>query len=32
LCDPWKGGFGMAEKLYDWYGYTKMECRWLIKD
>ena len=32
LCDPWKGGSGMAEKLYDWYGYTKMVCRWLITD
>jgi len=32
LCDPWKGGSGMAGKLYDWYGYTKMVCRWLITD
>lgn len=32
LCDPWKGGSGMAEKLYDWYGYTRMVCRWLIID
>ncbi len=30
VCDPWKGSYGMAAKLEDWYGWTRMESRWRI--
>ena len=30
LCDPWKGSYGMAAKLEDWYGWTKMKSRWRV--
>lgn len=28
VCDPWKGAWGMAGKLDDWYGWTSMVSRW----
>jgi hypothetical protein len=28
VCDPWKGAWGMAAKLDDWYGWTSMISKW----
>jgi hypothetical protein len=30
VCDPWKGSFGMAGKLEEWYGWTNMVTRWRL--
>jgi hypothetical protein len=32
VCDPWRGSYGMAGKLEEWYGWTSMATRWRLPE